>query len=213
MKSILALRNRYSSCSTRSCRLLLDTIGETTLNWCRTPPISPDSGSSRSTSPNLGQFELARIGDQHGDHVMLATGHLHRTNIVVVKEIADHKADRLPFGDRHQELHRAGDIGRLPTRTPPGATPTEREPADTASTTVAPPLIGLSSQFRFVREDFAHDAQRVLLALASRNVLFDPAVKQRQPDFVVVEGGREGQQRTQFRGRFALRARDRPEIL
>jgi len=64
-----------------------------------------------------------------------------------------------------------------------------------------------------VRENLANHAQRVLLALPRRDVLLDAAVKQGQPDLVVVARRRKRQQRTQLGGDLALGSLRRSKIL
>ena len=165
MKSIFALRKEYSSCSMRCCAWRWYD-SRNAASRCRTPAIRPVSGSSSSTKPDLGQLQFARIGDQNGDHVVLAIGHLHRTDVAVVKEIADHETDRFALGDRHQELHRAGDVGRLADRSatsaarPNGSQRTLRRPAIRRRG-------DFGRQFRFVGQHFADHAQRSVSGLCA----------------------------------------------
>ncbi len=76
-------------------------------------------------------------------------------------------------------------------RAPPCSSPAEGEPTRSLPSVVAG-RGRLGSQFRLVRQHFTHNAQRMFLALARRDVLLDVAMEQGQPDFVVIERGGEG---------------------
>jgi hypothetical protein len=88
----------------------------------RVLPDGAGLGISEGDQPNCGQFELAWIGDQDGNHIVFLIRRHEGALEARVEEVADDEADALARRHREQELHRSPDIGRFArtARAPPG---------------------------------------------------------------------------------------------
>jgi len=172
----------------------------------REPPTPRPSSPEKPPKPCVAkrnethrrQRELPGVCDQHGDHIVFLVRGDECALEPFVEKIADHEADALARAHREQKLHRLADVGRLARAAGP---PPDRESPCPAAGQIR--SLRLRS-FRSVRENLANHAQRVFLTLPRRDVLLDAAVKQGEPDLVVVSCRGKRQQRTQLGGDLAL---------